>query len=118
MTAVVRPVSIQNLQLSLSWHPSNGFEVILNEEKVIHFHGQSLLCLILSKIFCRISFKEIQAWNGLVRLREILFRNANSDIFETRIHWVQKVVFNSFQLIRIDILVNQVQLRCIHCYVI
>ena len=118
VTAVVRPVSIQNLKLSLSWHTSNRLEVILNEEKVIHFHGQSLLCLILSKIFCRISFKEIQAWNGLVRLREILFSNTNSDIFETRIHWVQKVVFDSFQLIRIDILVNQVQLRCVHCYVI
>ena len=44
--------------------------------------------------------------NGLVRLREILFRNANSDVFETRIHWVKEVVFDSFQLIRINILVN------------
>ena len=118
MTAVVRPVGIQHLQLSLSWHTSNRLEVILNEEKVIHFHCQSLLSLILSKIFCRISFKEIQAWNGLVRLREILFSNANSDIFETRIHWVQKVVFDSFQLIRVNILVNQVKLRCIHRYII
>ena len=118
MTAVVRPVSIQNLKLSLSWHTSNRFEVILDEEKVIHFHGQSLLSFILCKIFCRISFKEIQAWNGLVRLREILFRNAKSDIFETRIHWVQKVVFDSRQLICINILVNQVQLCCVHCYII
>ena len=31
VTTVVRPVSIQHLKLSLSWHTTNRLEVILNE---------------------------------------------------------------------------------------
>ncbi len=60
-----------------------------------NFHGQS--CLILCKIFCRISQSEIQIWNGL--FREILFRNTNKvgDIFWNE-NPLTKGVFDSFQL--------------------
>ena len=93
MTAVVRPVSIQNLLTQSQLAPSNGFEVILNEEG----HHMANPC---SALYCAKSsavyVSKIQAWNGLVRLREILFSPMPLMISLKRgVHWVQEIVLTA-----------------------
>ncbi len=64
---------------------------------------------ILSKFFCRISFKETKFGMVLSDFGEVLFGNANSDIFETS-PLDSRGAPDSFQFIRT--FVDQVQLSC------
>ena len=96
MTAVVRPVSVQNLEFRLSWHAPDWLKVVLNKEQIIHFHGHPLLSLVAIKVFCCIAFKESQFRNGLVWLRKFLLGNPCRDVLETRINWVEQIVLDRF----------------------
>ena len=118
MATVVRPIGIQYLELGLCWHPPDRLEVFLDKDQVIHFHGQALLCLIGRKVFCRIGRKEVQVWNGLIGFRKILLGNAQTNILEARIHWVEKIVLNGRQLGFIDVLVDQVKLSRMNHHII
>ena len=118
MTAMVRPVGIQDLELSLCWHPPDRPEVFLDKDQVIHFHSQALLRLIGCKIFCRIVRKKVQVWNSLIGLRKILLGNALTNILEARIHWIEKIVLNGRQFSCINVLVDQVKLSRMHHHII
>ena len=117
VTAMVRPVGIQNFQFRFCWHTPNWFKIILNKNKIIHFHSQTLFRLVSRKIFGCISLEEIQIWNCFVRIWKFLWTNRQGDIFETRINWIQKIMLHRFQLICINILINQIKLGSINRYV-
>ena len=118
MTAVVRPIGIQDLELGLCWHAPDRLEVFLDKDQIIHFHSQALLRLIGRKVFGRIGRKKVQVWNGLIGFRKILLGNAQTNILEARIHRVEKVVLNSRQLGCIDVLVDQVKLSRMNHHII
>ncbi len=103
MTPVESDVSVQNLLSSVSVGTHPILLKVLDKEKIIHFHEAILYEALARTKSSAVAFKEKGNFGILVSDSEIQLGTPYREIFETRINWIEQVVFDSFQLSRINI---------------